>query len=509
MSGLKRQQVNHRPMNTRFGAGKLRSLIWSRPVTNFSRAAIVVGCVTVYTTIVLAISASVPLIEPDSESYLQFSIQRTLVYPIFLHCLTWIGLALSQIAIVQVALSSLALTILIPALIRAGLPACLIVVFTLALAGNTAFAALNRTILSEGIYLPVTMVAIAVWLDYLRSGRIGFLAALSFCLGLSIAIRPAGMFLLPMLAIAVWLKWHDRNCSAVLTVAAAVLPLAVAVAAERIPSRIIHGQHTASVLPYILFGKAAMLAHPRAEFVGPHAPALRALNEKLSDIYAPAHVFLAQMPSAVAWPVMSANFEVVAQFSLLNAELKELSVRHDASEDRLRIELAQQLIASALPGYFRLTLIDYISHWSIGALKFPPAASALADYIGDRPVLPLEDGANITVLRPAPSRLAYLVYPAFMVAGAVTLALSLLLVAFLVRPSLGTRHPNLMLASFMAASAHCTVILTSLINIGTPRFLMAVYPQILLAILFAIVALSNMSADRNNWQKGVRTTVQL
>ena len=46
------------------------------------------------------------------------------------------------------------------------------------------------------------------------------------------------------------------------------------------------------------------------------------------------------------------------------------------------------------------------------------------------------------------------------------------------------RAHNLMVAAWFAALCHSSVLLISMINVSTPRFLMMVYPHILLTALF-------------------------
>jgi hypothetical protein len=94
-------------------------------------------------------------------------------------------------------------------------------------------------------------------------------------------------------------------------------------------------------------------------------------------------------------------------------------------------------------------------------------------------------------LRPTAFTRAYFVYPAFLGAGIITLVVGLALAGFIVRPALGDepRAQHLMLAAFFAANCHSYTLLISFINVSTPRFLMAVYPQLVLSAVFLISAL--------------------
>ena len=67
------------------------------------------------------------------------------------------------------------------------------------------------------------------------------------------------------------------------------------------------------------------------------------------------------------------------------------------------------------------------------------------------------------------------------------------------KPRLGDTPPGqyLMLAAFFAATCHVSMIGISMINLSTPRFLMAIYPQLLLSGLFLAMAL--VSPARRFW----------
>jgi len=206
--------------------------------------------------------------------------------------------------------------------------------------------------------------------------------------------------------------------------------------------------------------------------------------------FAPVRAFLAGVPAA-ARPVLTAQYEGAAQFVVFGPEVAEAAKRAHIEADELRTELGVKSILQNIPGWLRLTFIHDIGQWSITAVKFPLTAGALNAYVAAYPKVPLEDKFNPELLRPTPAYRSWLVYPAFLVAGVVTLVLALVLARFLARPALGEggRGHFLMLACFFAASAHVYTLVISTINVSTPRFLMAVYPQIVLAGIFLLLAI--------------------
>jgi hypothetical protein len=233
-----------------------------------------------------------------------------------------------------------------------------------------------------------------------------------------------------------------------------------------------------------------MLVQQDTAFSGPHAQALNELARQLFSQFAPVREFLAGVPVA-ALPVLTAQYEGAGQFVAFGGEVAEAAKRSHVAADELRTELGVQSILQNIPGWLRLTFIHDIGQWSITAVKFPPTARALNAYVAAYPKVPLEDTFNPELLRPTPATRSWPVYPAFFIAGAVTLVLAVFLACFLARPALGDggRGRLLMLACFFAATAHVYTLLISAINVSTPRFLMAVYPQIVLAGIFLLLAI--------------------
>src|SRR4029079_12055797 len=100
----------------------------------------------------------------------------------------------------QALLFALALMVLVAALIRAGLSKLLIVLFAIALGANGYFSTLHLTVMTESTFATVTTLATAFWIDYLRTGKVRFLAFAGLLVGIAVGIRPAGIALVPMVA---------------------------------------------------------------------------------------------------------------------------------------------------------------------------------------------------------------------------------------------------------------------------------------------------------------------
>jgi hypothetical protein len=448
------------------------------------------ACVALFAALCLLLPPYFPLMEADSAGYISFAANRTALYPLFLRACAALGLDLVGITYVQTALFCVALFILVQSLERSGFKRWLIALFAFLLGANLYFSTFQRTIMTESIGFSVIAIATAFLLDYLRTGRALFLALSGFFIGLAIGIRPAGLMIAPMLVVAMWLKWHRRDVSAALLLVALVVPPAGAWGIERLVYTLEHGKRSDTVAPYVMTGKAAMLMKKDTPFTGPHAASLRLLGEKLYETYVPAHAFLAGLPSWVAWPVLTAFYEGAAQFQVIDHDVEAAGKAEGTTPDRIRIELGEQAIRANIPGYLRLTLTHYIGQWSVTALTFPPAAKAVNAYRESLTSIPLFKEITYVPFFPEPSWKSIIAYPAFAMAGMVTFALSFWLLRYLWHPHNADqpRHHDLMVAAFFAVMCHSSMLLTSFVNVSTPRFLMMVYPHILLAFLFLLRA---------------------
>ena len=467
-----------------------------------SRVVFAAACGLLFAVICLALPPYFPLFEPDSAGYVAFSANRTALYPLFLRAFTTLGVSLPDITYVQTACFSIGLGVLVSAMERSGIGRRWIVAFVMALGINFYFSAFQRTLMTESIGFTAIAVATAFLLDYFRTGRVLFLALCGLFVGLTVGIRPAGVTILPTLALAAWLMWHRRDVSGVLLLVALVGPPLAGWGSERLSYYIEHGNRNEAITPYILTGKAAMLVTKDTRYTGPHAAALSRLGAKLYDAYVPAHAFLSGVPSWVAWPVLTAFYEGAAQFQVISYDLVLVAKEEGTTPEQLRTELGKQAILANIPGYIRLTLTHYLGQWSITALTFPPAARAVKAYSDSVQKIPLYAEITDVPFHPEPSWKSIVAYPGFAIAGIVTFVLSFLLLRYLFNPRLAdtpAQH-DLMLAAFFAAMCHSSMLLTSMVNVSTPRFLMMVYPHILLAGLFL------MRAWRPAWVRPPLTT---
>jgi hypothetical protein len=452
---------------------------------------VLIGLAIFYAATAILIPPYFPLLQPDSASYLEFSSTRTALYPFFLKSLRDFGLDLVQITYVQVGLFSLSLLFLLSALLRTGVPRPLIVLFVALLCVNVYFSSFHRTILAESLFCAVMVGMIAFLLDFLRSGKVIFLALAALGMGLLVGLRPAAVGLVPALLVPVWVKWRSRNATRLVFVGAIAFPFAFGILCEWLAYRVQHGDSRDSIASNLWLGRAAMLARPGITFTGPQAEVLMELSQRFSRMHRPVEAFLSHVPLP-ALPIFTAGY-ALGQEQVMRQEIERASQASGEAKEPLIAELAKQTIIANITGQIRLTLLQYVGQWSIASLTFPPTARAINMLVDGYPDVPIfHNNSDDMLLHPQPRRSSYLVYPAFLTAGVVTLLLTFVFIPFLLCSALAER-PRLravFLAAFFSLTCQLYTLILSFVNFATPRYLMAIYPVICLAAVFILMSLA-------------------
>lgn len=136
------------------------------------------------------------LIQPDSYSYLAFSPERTSLYPFFLRI---VDLPPECLAGFQLSLLVAASIYLLYELQYRWTALAL-------LSANFLWWGQSLPTLSEGLFDPLIVLLVAFLVRYWRNGEAWPLNAVALTLGLAIGVRPAGLGLLPVLPLALWVR---------------------------------------------------------------------------------------------------------------------------------------------------------------------------------------------------------------------------------------------------------------------------------------------------------------
>ena len=198
-------------------------------------------------------------LEPDSGGYIHFSSNRPAFYPLYLKFMTTLGLSLEQIPVTHLILNAFSLIFLFHTLIRLNFPMLLVIVFACAVMFNVYYSSYHFSILTESLTFSLHNILIGLTLAYVYTKRVGLIFAIGLVVGLLCGIKPVMFAIVPAFFIIFILSTWGRGKSMLAHVMLFGLMLVGMNHLEKEVHSSVHEERQ-SLLPYILYGKAAILS---------------------------------------------------------------------------------------------------------------------------------------------------------------------------------------------------------------------------------------------------------
>lgn len=416
-----------------------------------------------------------PITAPDTLVYVAGSPLVPIGYPFLIDTFGIEGVAILQPLVFAVAL--------------AGLGVELIAISGSAVVAITALAAIvlipelmtyHASILTESLFISglIGFVATAVRFARAPSWRVVLVAAI--VAGTTASIRRTAYAFAPVVFLMALLLWRTRRARAAVAIAAGILPLMLLYAADHIAARMQHGDDLTSLAGPHLFAKAALIDAP------PHAlhPAgqlhMRVARE-LQDRFAPVRALLDAAP-----PATRASLLLYYETCLQNpcvAALRDSIGLPDARTNDILAAVARERILAAPGRFAALTATHYRSLWTAYKLRHPDTGAQLAQFLAAHRPLPFEreafklaPGAPIAF---TPSASTLWIQPLVVALGIFTAAIAIGGVVWAV--VVGDVPAPLIAASLASLTAHGSLIFTSVGAAGISRFMIAVFPAVVIA----------------------------
>src|SRR5262245_25565234 len=143
-------------------------------------------------------SPGAPVLEPDSASYLEAASFRPGGYPLLLHFIGAEGAFALQPILAALALTYLGIEVLCAT--RSTIAAAATM---LAVALNPLLLAIHFRISPDSLYVSLLMILLGLCVHFVRKGSMASIVGASVIAGLMIALRSAGWFTLPLLALVI------------------------------------------------------------------------------------------------------------------------------------------------------------------------------------------------------------------------------------------------------------------------------------------------------------------
>jgi hypothetical protein len=447
--------------------------------------------------VTLALAPSAPLTVPDSILYLRFVPTVPLLYPAFATSLPGYSLIAAQ-----VVLFTLSVAFLSAVIARQYERPVIAALMAMALFVNPQLAMMLWTLMSEGLFIPLFTLSIGAGLLYVASGRKAALVCCAATAGLCVAVRPAALPIIPIFALFPLLRWETGSWRrrALLF----VLSLAVStgiVVAERAVWRHYHGDQATTLMASHLFAKASLVA-PASPNLQHAEPAAAIIADAMENRYRPVRDLLGAQRGTLAYPPLLAFYEVCVQH-ICSHQLRQQIGLPAPRTNEIMTELALERIAGDPAGYLSLALDEYRSMWVIGVRSHPTLGPAYDRQIAGLRPLPFKGLVAPELYAPSsPSRLTYVVRPAFILMGAATVLICLVFgyLALFGRADSKLTLPVLIPA--LSVQGICAFI--ALAGIGDGRYTMGLWTGIACSLVMALSSV--LIASKRVWSRRAPST---
>lgn len=427
-----------------------------------------------------------PITTPDSIHYLNLSPIVPLGYPFFLQ-LTGAPGAI----VVQPLLFAAALALLGHDIRRATGSQWLAAAVVAGSMVVPQIREYHASILSESLFLSLLIVFLALAVRFTHRPSWHLMVLVALAVAASATVRRTGVAFVPVMLVMVLLQRHQlRGSQAPLFLVAALAPVAVVMATEQAVAPVVHAGASSSLMGRHMFAKAALIDAPAfAEATaGKAAPAAedrvrRALEAELDQAYAPIREMLARAPGHVRG-VLSIYYETCLQGGCADRARALTGETGEARQTEVMGEAGLARIRRAPLHFLGLTGMHYRSLWTVDRLRHPDTAPALNAFLARERPLPFEElalslGPDRTLAFTPSARVRYVQYAV----TAVAVGTGALAVFGVLAAAAGRRLPPALAAATVAAlTAHGGLLLTALLAAGFTRFLLGLWPAIVLAL---------------------------
>ena len=452
------------------------------------------GPCAAYAVYVLWSNPAEPIVSEDSRFYLTMSPLVPMGYSAVLALFGAKGTTIVQPLVCAAAFAWIGLeTLFITA--RAWMAILLVV----ALAMTPQLTTFHHTILTESLYISATLLFIASSMRFVRRPSWIGAAVASTSAGAAAVLRNSGVALAPALLFLIAIERSRLPRGPLRIVAAALLPVAFIVSAERLSAGIVHGDRLTSLLGSHLFAKAALIDAPAgaAGSDSSNGSLRMQMDRNLDQAYRPIRDLLREAPLETEI-VLTLYYEACLQ-GPCTTDLLPASALPEAQFRALLRDAAVARIARAPLGFARLTTLHYASLWMAYKQQHPRIAPALNWFTAAHRPLPFE-GRTFAVdpgtpLAFVPRPAARLIDLAVLIAGLVTAAA--VIAGLAAAASRRLRAPDsLAIAAASSMAGHGQLLFSAMFAAGISRFMLAAWPSIVVGCLFSLAAMRDLAVRR-------------
>ena len=447
-----------------------------------------------YAVYCLATNPAGPITTPDSFHYLNMTPIVPLGYPLFLK-LTGARAAI----IAQPILFSAALAFLGREIIRATRSTWLAAAILFGSIIVPQIRGYHASILSESLFLTLLVIFLALSVRFMHQPTWRLMIVVAVAVGAAATVRRTGFAFVPVMLVMAWLQRFSGARFAQLFMAA-LAPFAAIAATEHVIAPIIHDGAASSLLGRHMFAKAALIDAPP----DPGSPAedkvedpvRRALDDQLEHAFAPIRAMLAEAPGNVRG-VLAIYYETCLQGGCADQARAATGEPNEARQTEVMGAAGIARIRRAPLNFLQLTWRHYASLWTYDRLRHPQTAANLNAFLATHRPLPYEElamslGPDRSLEFSGSQNVRFAQYGLF----AIAVITGMLAVLGSVAAFSSLRLPPALAAACVAAlTAHGALMLTALLAAGFTRFLLGVWPALVVAMGLAAWSFRLLRAD--------------
>jgi hypothetical protein len=357
----------------------------------------------------------------------------------------------------------------------------------------------HASILSESVFLSLLVVFLALAVRFMHAPAWQTMITLAIVAGVAATVRRTGYAFVPVMLVMILLQRRALPGHIGRLFIAALAPVVVVLAVDQAAMRAVHGDNASSLMGRHMFAKAALIDAAAATATPGQAPdaVRRDLDNYLEQRFAPIRQMLASAPSPVR-AVLSLYYETCLQGGCADEARAATRESTEAGQTRVMGSAGLARIGRAPLNFLALTWMHYKSLWTVNRLRHPEIAADLNAFLAAHRPLPYEELAM--ALGPdrkmefAGSEIVRYAQYAFAAIAMVTAALAMLGVMAAVA---GSRLPATLAAAAISAIAlHSGLILTALLAAGFTRFLLGLWPALVLALALGAYSLKPQGTPR-------------
>lgn len=412
-----------------------------------------------------------PEIVADSDSYFDHESSRKAIYPLILKLCEIFQLNIIEI---QKVFLSLSLIMLFFSLKKIKIHITLRILFLFLILGNIYYTSFSKVILTEAFFFGSINILISllilnkldnIFCLFISGLLVGFIASLK-----SIGILLALIFLIFSVIII-----KKKTYINILTLLFAVILFPI------IEHYYFFSKNSSrsSVLPIALIGKAYMLSGLEEFKIKKYPPEFKNLFLTSKEEFKKIQSFLSHINNPLLRADLSSDYETVAQYQLFKGELRNTGKLLNKNESELSGVIIKNLIKNNFIELINLSLLNYLGLWSIGSKHI-----FFEKYLEQENILvPLHKELKISSgkIMKINKNILMLALSYFII---IFLSFLFLTIFIILKMNNLFFKKNLYLI-FFTLSSQIYLLLVGITNVATPRYLMTVYPMILIALFLS------------------------